>query len=74
MKRFPAVGSYKSAVGLKQKNPNLKVMLAIGGWNEGIGVKKQKQVSPLMSRTLDTPFTTTLYSCSKKVLYTPKVC
>ena len=28
-------GSYKSAIGLKKKNPKLKVMLAIGGWNEG---------------------------------------
>ena len=28
-------GSYKSAIGLKGQNPSLKVMLAIGGWNEG---------------------------------------
>nr|XP_053653206.1 probable chitinase 10 [Cherax quadricarinatus] len=28
-------GSYKAAVGLKAKNPALKVMIAIGGWNEG---------------------------------------
>ncbi len=29
------LGYYKSAVGLKNKNPDLKVMIAIGGWNEG---------------------------------------
>ncbi|XP_068222684.1 probable chitinase 10 isoform X2 [Palaemon carinicauda] len=28
-------GAYKAAVGLKQQNPALKVMIAIGGWNEG---------------------------------------
>ncbi|KAG7164862.1 chitinase 10-like 5, partial [Homarus americanus] len=28
-------GGYKAAVGLKSKNPSLKVMIAIGGWNEG---------------------------------------
>ncbi|XP_076042458.1 putative chitinase 10 isoform X2 [Oratosquilla oratoria] len=28
-------GAYKLAINLKEKNPNLKVMVAIGGWNEG---------------------------------------
>jgi chitinase len=28
-------GAYKEAVELKIKNPDLKVMIAIGGWNEG---------------------------------------
>ncbi|KAK7070518.1 Cht3p [Halocaridina rubra] len=28
-------GAYKAAVGLKEQNPSLKVMIAIGGWNEG---------------------------------------
>ena len=30
-----SAGSYKAAIGLKGQNPSLKVMLAIGGWNEG---------------------------------------
>ena len=32
---FEISGSYKSAINLKKQNPKLKVMLAIGGWNEG---------------------------------------
>ena len=28
-------GAYKQFTNLKQKNPALKVLLAIGGWNEG---------------------------------------
>ena len=36
-------GSYKSAVALKSVNPALRVMLAIGGWNEG--GKKYSQMS-----------------------------
>lgn len=28
-------GNYKKFVGLKQYNPGLKTMVAIGGWNEG---------------------------------------
>ena len=30
-------GLYERSVALKEKNPNLKVMLAIGGWNHGSG-------------------------------------
>jgi chitinase len=37
------LGSYKSAVALKSLNPGLRVMLAIGGWNEG--GKKYSQMS-----------------------------
>ena len=29
-------GGYKDVIALKDKNPDLKVMLAIGGWNEGV--------------------------------------
>ena len=43
-------GSYKSAVGLKQKNPKLKVMLAIGGWNEG-GAKYSAMAKTADSRS-----------------------
>ena len=28
-------GAYAKALSLKQHNPSLKVMIAIGGWNEG---------------------------------------
>lgn len=30
-----AQGGFKKFVGLKDKNPNLKTLIAIGGWNEG---------------------------------------
>ena len=29
-------GGYKEALALKEQNPDLKVMIAIGGWNEGV--------------------------------------
>lgn len=29
-------GGYKAALALKEQNPDLKVMIAIGGWNEGV--------------------------------------
>lgn len=28
-------GGFKAVVGLKQRNPAIKVMIAIGGWSEG---------------------------------------
>ena len=31
---FLNAGQYKKVVNLKQKNPKLKVSIAIGGWNE----------------------------------------
>ena len=43
------LGSYKAAVGLKDVNPSLKVMLAIGGWNEG-GKKYSKMAESKSSR------------------------
>ena len=43
------IGSYKAAVGLKARNPALKVMLAIGGWNEG-GKKYSAMVASKASR------------------------
>lgn len=42
-------GAYKTAVGLKQVNPNLKVLIAIGGWNEG-GKKYSDMAATKMSR------------------------
>ena len=30
-------GQYKKVMGFKQKQPKLKVTIAIGGWNEGSG-------------------------------------
>ena len=30
------LGAYAKALSLKQHNPDLKVMIAIGGWNEGV--------------------------------------
>jgi chitinase len=30
-------GHYKKVVNLKQKNPKLKVLIAIGGWSEDSG-------------------------------------
>ena len=29
------LGGYKAALSLKEQNPDLKIMIAIGGWNEG---------------------------------------
>ena len=29
-------GGYRDVVALKEKNPKLKVMLAVGGWVEGV--------------------------------------
>jgi hypothetical protein len=40
------LGSYKSAVALKSQNPGLRVMLAIGGWNEGGKKYSQMSFSP----------------------------
>ncbi len=42
-------GGYKSAVGLKNRNPDLKVLIAIGGWNEG-GKKYSDMASSKESR------------------------
>ena len=36
-------GQYAEALALKATNPDLKVMIAIGGWNEG--VKKYSQMA-----------------------------
>ena len=32
---FDAPGGYKAVSGLKRYNPALKVLIAVGGWNEG---------------------------------------
>ena len=32
---YVLLGAYAKALSLKQYNPDLKVMIAIGGWNEG---------------------------------------
>jgi chitinase len=37
-------GGYRRAVALKNKNPDLKVMIAIGGWGEG-GKKYSEMVT-----------------------------
>ena len=29
-------GGYRNVIALKEKNPDLKVMLAVGGWVEGV--------------------------------------
>lgn len=42
-------GAYKAAVGLKNQNPALKVMIAIGGWNEG-GKKYSEMASSKQRR------------------------
>ncbi len=42
-------GYYKSAVGLKNRNPDLKVLIAIGGWNEG-GKKYSEMAASQTSR------------------------
>ncbi len=32
-------GMYTRMMALKNKNPNLKVLIAVGGWNLGSGIK-----------------------------------
>lgn len=32
---FIVIDNYKNMIQLHKKNPNLKILLAIGGWNEG---------------------------------------
>jgi len=44
-------GAYKRFVKLKQRNPNLKVLLSIGGWNEG-STKYSKMASQASSRKI----------------------
>ena len=40
----------KRIVGLREKNPKLKVMLALGGWNDSAGEKYSKMVSTAANR------------------------
>ena len=42
-------GGYRKAVALKERNPNLKVLLAIGGWAEG-GSQYSQMVSKKENR------------------------
>lgn len=49
MSLLQPTGGYKVAIGLKQKNPALKVLIAIGGWNEG-GKKYSQMASSKVSR------------------------
>jgi len=44
-------GGYKSIVSLKGKNPDLKVIIAVGGWNEG-GKKYSNMVTTDTSRKM----------------------
>lgn len=46
---FTFADGYKKFTGLKSKNPHLKTLLAIGGWNEG-SVKYSNMVSTKSSR------------------------
>ena len=44
------IGGFRAALALKQINPALKVMIAIGGWSEG-GKQYSQMVSSKASRT-----------------------
>ena len=45
---FP-LGGFKSALQLKQRNPRMKIMIAIGGWAEG-GKQYSEMVSSATTR------------------------
>lgn len=49
MRGYIILGGFKAALALKQINPNLKVMIAIGGWTEG-GKQYSQMVSSAASR------------------------
>ncbi|GFT33595.1 probable chitinase 2 [Trichonephila clavipes] len=45
------LGAYERFTGLKKKNPNLKTLLAIGGWNEGSSKYSRMAKNPSSRKT-----------------------